>query len=189
VSSRTPVCRTAKPISSSRLPGSASARAVYRPQNFPSVWKRIDGLIAAGRFRATVEVRTELKRAQPDIMAKGAWGRTNGSIFVPVDIDIQNALKEILDRFPKLVGAGTSSAADPFVIALAKVRGLTVVTEERHGSATKPAHPRRLRRIQRAGHLGRGPYRRREVGHLIRAGDVARARRIPRRFPQAAQVE
>ena len=114
---------------------------MYRPQNFPTVWKRIDGLIAADRFRASVEVRTELQRVQPDIMAAGAWGRTNGGIFVPVDEDVQKALKEILKKFPRLVGLGTRSAADPYVIALAMVNGWTVVTEEGRGSLSKPHIP------------------------------------------------
>jgi hypothetical protein len=98
----------------------------YPPANFPTVWKNLDALIASGRFHSTSEVKPELQRVHPD---------------VPVDVPVQTAVAEILGRFPRLVGAGTRSAADPFVIALAKVNGWVVVTEEYVGSAKKPHIP------------------------------------------------
>lgn len=63
-------------------------------------------------------------------------------MFVPLDADIQQAARSVLAAFPLLVKAfSTRNQADPFVIATAKVRGVTVVTEERFGSAAKPRIP------------------------------------------------
>lgn len=53
------------------------------------------------------------------------------------------AAAQILAQFPQLVNPRRSrSVADPFVIALAQVQGLTVVTAERaSGSPQKPRIP------------------------------------------------
>jgi hypothetical protein len=90
-----------------------------------------------------VDVREELKRVQPDIMAKGGWAKKNGSqIFVPADDMVQAALQQVMSAFPRLVGLGGRSAADPWVIALAMANGWTVVTEEKAtGKADKPKIP------------------------------------------------
>jgi hypothetical protein len=57
--------------------------------------------------------------------------------------EVQDAVSEVLTRFPKLVDTRKSrSAADPFVIALAKVASCTVVSGEGpSGSALRPHIP------------------------------------------------
>ena len=62
---------------------------------------------------------------------------------VPLDEDLQDAAAEILSNFPKLVDDRPHKGqADPFVIALARIRGATVVTEEGvTGSAKRPKIP------------------------------------------------
>jgi hypothetical protein len=56
--------------------------------------------------------------------------------------DVQRAAQTILKRFPLLVKASAQrTQADPFVIAVAQVRKIPVVTEERGGSANKPKIP------------------------------------------------
>lgn len=63
-------------------------------------------------------------------------------MFIPLDEPIQVATSEVLGRFARLVGeAANRTQADPFVIATAKVRGLTVITEESRGSDGKPRIP------------------------------------------------
>lgn len=62
-------------------------------------------------------------------------------LFVPLDRPIQEYAKIVINRFPSLVNpSGTRGQADPFVIALAAVRHLTVVSEE-HSKPTKPRIP------------------------------------------------
>lgn len=52
-------------------------------------------------------------------------------MFVPIDEATQIALKEVLARFPAIMkNSHKRNAADPWVVALAKVRSLTVVTTE-----------------------------------------------------------
>jgi hypothetical protein len=65
------------------------------------------------------------------------------SPFVPLDDEVQASTTDILAKFPQLVHTRRSrSVADPFVIALACVHGLTVVTAERAtGSPQKPRIP------------------------------------------------
>jgi hypothetical protein len=57
--------------------------------------------------------------------------------------EIQASATEILAKFPELVNMRRSrSVADPFVIALARVQGLTVITAERaSGSPQEPRIP------------------------------------------------
>ncbi len=107
------------------------------------MWKKLDGLVAAGRFHAILDVREELKRVQPDIMAKGGWAKEKGSqIFMPANAAVQTALQQVMNAFPRLVGLGGRSAADPWVIALAMANGWTVVTEENAtGKPDKPKIP------------------------------------------------
>ena len=63
-------------------------------------------------------------------------------LFVPLDDTIQQATSEVLAKHPLLMKATKSrNGADPFVIATAQVRGLTVVTEEKGGSDRRPKIP------------------------------------------------
>lgn len=63
-------------------------------------------------------------------------------MFVELDDEIQAAAKDILRDNPLLVKqTARRTQADPFVIAVAKVRGIAVVTEERGGTPNKPKIP------------------------------------------------
>ena len=53
-------------------------------------------------------------------------------MFVPLGEEVQLATQEILTQFPRLVGTMKDrNRADPFVIALAKVKAAIVVTGEK----------------------------------------------------------
>ncbi len=57
---------------------------------------------------------------------------------VPIDNAVQISVAEILGRFPTLVDSRkNTSQADPFVIALARIQGRTVVTGEKAASNGK----------------------------------------------------
>ncbi|MFN8657688.1 MAG: DUF4411 family protein [Candidatus Obscuribacterales bacterium] len=100
----------------------------YPPDNFPSIWTKIESLIAAGDLQATIEVKEELERQDDEIFS---WAKNQRNLFVPLDIGIQNKIAEILTQFPNLAKAGTTkSKADPFVIALAEIHSCTVITDE-----------------------------------------------------------
>lgn len=103
-------------------------RRYYPPDVFPGLWRRIDGLIAAGELVATEEVLIELEKKDDELFK---WAKERHTMFLPLDYEIQAAAADILRDHPMLLNAKKNrSAADPFVIAVAKCRGCCVVTGE-----------------------------------------------------------
>jgi hypothetical protein len=111
----------------------------YPPDVFPGLWTKLDELITQQQVLCPDEVRVELAR-QEDELAK--WVNARPHMFVPLDDAIQRATSEVLARHPLLMKATKNrNGADPFVIATARVKSLTVVTEELGGTTTKPKIP------------------------------------------------
>jgi Domain of unknown function (DUF4411) len=107
-----------------------SYRDVYPPDVHVGLWERLDDLILEHRIVAPEEVLHELEHKDDDVLA---WVKERADDFI-VDLDDAQvaAVTEILAGYPNMVKAGgRTNRADPFVIALAKVRGFKVVTEER----------------------------------------------------------
>lgn len=74
------------------------------------------------------------------------WAKAQASFSISTSQDVANEMASIVARFPALVDPGAQrTQADPFLIALAKTRGLTVVTQETLAAAKK--RPRRQRGI------------------------------------------
>jgi hypothetical protein len=100
----------------------------YPPEVFPCLWNRIDELIESGGLVASEEVYLEIQK-QDDELAQ--WAKQRRKMFVPADDEIQIAVTGIMATHGALVNIKTGeSGADPWVIALAQVRGLTVVSGE-----------------------------------------------------------
>ena len=97
-------------------------------------------LIEDGQLVAIEEVRHELERKDDEVLA---WAKSQNGLFVPIDEEIQRAVTEILRDHEKLIDTRRGrSGADPFVIALAQVRNLTVLTDEKPtGSRNRPHIP------------------------------------------------
>lgn len=113
-------------------------RRAYPPEVFPALWQRLDGLIGQGLLIASEEVLVELERLDDE---PHAWARQRRAMFVPTDDAIQLAVQEILRNHRAFVDpARPRLGADPFVVALARVRGCTVVTQE-----TPTGNPARLK--------------------------------------------
>lgn len=97
---------------------------------FPTFWKRLDELVGARRIVSPDEVKVELQK-----QAKGGvweWAKAHSeSLFVPIDVPLQQSLSEVLARFEAMMKRKTGRhAADPWVVALARITGAVVVTEE-----------------------------------------------------------
>jgi hypothetical protein len=108
---------------------------------FKPVWDRLSALIDEGRLRASVEVLNEIKKKDDDL---AGWCEANPDLFVEIDDPIQEKVAALLGKYPRLVDTRKGrSGADPFVIALAQTHNppLTVVTEEKGGTAEKPHIP------------------------------------------------
>ena len=111
----------------------------YPIANVPGFWERLDDLITDERITSPLEVRNEIKKKEDGL---AQWLKDRPSLFQELEEDIQLAAKEILKQFPWLTkGIAGRKVADPFVIALAKAREYTVITEEGPGSVKRPRIP------------------------------------------------
>ena len=95
---------------------------------FESIVARVDTLIAANRFMAPVLVKEEI-----GVVGTGdliAWANAHAEIFVPTGQLLLEA-QTIQNRFPGLRDPKAEfEEADAYVIALAKLRGGIVITQE-----------------------------------------------------------
>ena len=112
----------------------------YPREAFPGLWRHLEDLIRSGDLRASEEVMHELQKKEDGAFA---WAKAQAGFLVPMDDEIQDAVSAILADHPRLLDTRRGrSGADPFVIALAKVRGYTVVTgEHKSGSLERPKIP------------------------------------------------
>jgi hypothetical protein len=112
----------------------------YPIENFPSFWKKMEDLVSEGRLVAPVEVLHETKKRSDELHA---WLKLRKAMFRELDDANQIEAAQILARFPRLVGEKKlRTSADPFVIALARVEGLQLVTDEKPtGSLSRPNIP------------------------------------------------
>ena len=101
----------------------------HPPDIFRSLWQRFDAAIAVGNVVSPEEVLHELEQGD-DTLAASLGVRVR--LFVPLDEAQMTAVAEVVRACPGLVDEEAERGrADPFVVALARVRGGTVVTGER----------------------------------------------------------
>ena len=107
----------------------------YYPDSFPTLWKQFDQLVAKGQITSTREVRRELEGRGNKTLQN--WLKTAKELFpAPTANEAQfvtaiyamTHFQQNIER-KKLLKGG--NAADPFVIARAKILSATVVTLER----------------------------------------------------------
>lgn len=107
----------------------------FYPSVFKTIWDGLDTLIQQQNLISTREVWNELERqnVSADVLA---WAKQNKQIFTtPTAAELQFVAQIFqIKHFQSLIGEqqrlkGTP-VADPFVIACAKIKGGTVVTEE-----------------------------------------------------------
>jgi hypothetical protein len=93
-----------------------------------------------GTIHVSEEVVRELEKK--DDGAAG-WIKARPGMIITTDVAVQKKVTEILKTHPRLVNASKNrSGGDPFVIAVAAVHGLSVVSGELpSGSMRKPHIP------------------------------------------------
>lgn len=111
----------------------------YPIENFPKLWEYIELLILNGRVVIHTAVYDETGRGSKDLHA---WLKKYTKHFIAFDTETQIEVKQILKDYPKLVAVKKQSfAADPFIIATAKINHLIVVTEEAFKTLENPHIP------------------------------------------------
>ena len=100
----------------------------FPPDLAPHAWMKIEESIDGGVLVASEEVLIELEKKHDKVYE---WACKRKHMFVPTDEKIQEAVRSILRDYNRLVDTRRNrSGADPFVIALAMVKRLSVVTAE-----------------------------------------------------------
>lgn len=107
----------------------------YYPSRFPTLWKGIEELVKAQSLISVREVLKELESyGERDFVLD--WAKSNKEIFlIPTNAEL-GLVSQIfaVPHFQSLIGQRNilkgTPVADPFVIAVAKVRDGCVVTEE-----------------------------------------------------------
>jgi hypothetical protein len=112
----------------------------YPPDVFPTIWTQLEGAATGGNIFAIDEVYRELEK-KDDVAFQ--WLKARPVMIVAIDTEIQKRVTTILGVHPRLVDTRRNrSSGDPFVIALAQARNMSVVTGERaSGVITKPNIP------------------------------------------------
>jgi hypothetical protein len=112
----------------------------YPADVFQSIWNQMDKAADDGTIAVVDEVYRELEKKDDSAFQ---WLKKHRKIVVDLDESIQAAVTEILAKHPRLVDTRKSrSAGDPFVIALAHVHKVSVVTGERPSNVlAKPNIP------------------------------------------------
>jgi len=102
----------------------------YPPDVMPTLWERVDNLIANERLLAPEEVLLELKRGDDDLVV---WAKKRRGMFIASDHANEQLLCELVNRFPAFIPERSPDGvwADPYVIALAQKRDAIVVTGEK----------------------------------------------------------
>ena len=115
---------------------------------FKTIWDGLDGLVQQQNLISTREVWNELERQNISTEVL-AWAKHNKRMFTTPNATELQFVAQIfqITHFQNLIGEqqrlkGTP-VADPFIIACAKIKGGTVVTEEGwdHASSTLSPKP------------------------------------------------
>lgn len=112
----------------------------YPIENFPGFWSRMEELIDAGRLVAPEEVLRETAKRSDELHV---WLNARKQMFKDLVEAVQIEAANVLSKYPRLVGERKlRTSADPFVIALARVEGYQIVTDEKPtGSLMRPNIP------------------------------------------------
>lgn len=101
---------------------------LYPPDIFGPVWDKLEELAENNEITAPADVLLELEKQKDDLHA---WAKARPDLFEAPDREVMEVFTEIVNDHPDFMKINsTKSGADPFVVALAEVKELTVVTYE-----------------------------------------------------------
>ena len=99
----------------------------YPPATFPTLWKELTQMVDNGEIVSTIEVYNELE-PQHDELSK--WVKQHKNMFIDIDCPQLDVLRTIYNKYPSMVLNTSKTSADAFLVALAKIKELTVITSE-----------------------------------------------------------
>lgn len=103
---------------------------------FGSLWTKMANTIDNGIVISCNEVLDELSIGNDFLLQ---WAKQRNGAFLSSGVDVQHIVREILQQHPTLVtGTRKTNGADPFVIALAKLKNCTLVSDETRAGAGQP---------------------------------------------------
>lgn len=102
--------------------------AAFSKEIFVGIWEALGAGIAGGHVVAPNSVRDELR--DPDDPPLKEWVTDHAYMFIPFDEAQLASVTEIVRKFPGYAKEARN-LADPQVVALARVRGLEVLTSEK----------------------------------------------------------
>jgi hypothetical protein len=110
----------------------------YPPDIFISLIAKIEEMVVAGQCSAVELVKEEIDAVgTPELRA---WAKKNPALFVTLDPLVQTEAANIESKYPDLMDPKSlHPSADAYVIALAKVKGGTVVSQETSATEKKSA--------------------------------------------------
>ncbi len=102
---------------------------------FPTFWDKMEELVEQGRIVVPDEVERETSRRDDGLQK---WIKDKDGLVWKIDEELQESVKEILSDFQFMVkNRPGKNAADPWVVALARITKRIVVTEEIEDDASK----------------------------------------------------
>jgi len=101
---------------------------LYPPDIFGAVWDKLEEMARSNEITAPADVLLEIEKQKDDLYE---WAKARPELFETPDREVMEIFTEIVNNHPDFMKINsTKSGADPFVVALAEVRQLTVVTYE-----------------------------------------------------------
>lgn len=118
--------------------------AYYPPDNltFRAIWDDIENLIKQKKIFSTSVVYDEIMKYEGKDDGLRKWAKAHKErFFIPTNSEIFRLAKDITADFPDLPDKKKLQTgepdADPFIIALAKSEGATIVTQEKKDNPNK----------------------------------------------------
>lgn len=109
------------------------------------LWERIADLINEGIIISHAEVLAEIKKDGGKGEELFTWANSNVEIFKPHDEEEGKIIGTMSGKYGEFVnnyGKPSDAYADPWLIAQAKIRGLTIISQEtRSGNPKTPKLP------------------------------------------------
>lgn len=114
----------------------------YRRDVFPTIWVTLESLLENTTVFSCEEVYLELKEQEDDLFE---WVEARKKSFYQPNEEVNDEMLNVMSRFPNLAAKGTSlNRADPWVLAVARVMGATVVTDEQPAEKQRATKPPKL---------------------------------------------